>query len=665
MKYINKIATVFCSAALGLVAMTSCEGGDIYSVNSPEWLQQKIDSIAANKGEGGFEIPDVHEDVYTVGATDFSTGWWAQFSKYYQIPDGQKWNLVFNLNINPSASNTYKNFALILCTDADRGAGDYKEYGAIRYDNQPSGNSEWGDYIDRSCVQSNLTFGSDTDEGIQKLAGKVVLTIDRTDPNAFSVTMDNGTVKKTYIQKSPMVNLNADQSNTNIRAFLVPEGSYLDIVGSDIEPIGGYTSALDKEPVAMVLNNVPKKVMVGSDFNEVFGNVTATVEYEQGVSQTITKDQLDFTSVDLNTCGTKTVTGIYFTTYKGNKAAHAVSQTVTFEVVDKMYDMIGSADNATPFWGAHSEGVKVNPGETVVSSFVNYTSGLSNWNNFCVVLTKNDNATEYGVVRADNYGWGVGYEGIATATMEEGRDFAEWLKAMDGAKVTTYVTNNGDGTADVKAIMIGNNGKTYTQDYTGIAIDSNDFSYRYTIDNSHIEFADVVGAENNTTPFWGAHSQNIYVPAGKTVTTQFINYTNGPSNWNNFCCVLLRADASEYGVVRADNYGWGAGYEGNAELENGPGQDDWATWLKAMDEAKVTLSITNVGNGKTNVNIIMVGNDGKTYNQHYNNILTPEVDDVYFNLTIDNSHLVFEPFARTAAGARAKKTASRPVLFNR
>lgn len=664
MKYLNKFAVGILSASMGLMAMTSCEGGDLYETNSPEWLQEKIDSIAANKGEGGFVIPDVHEDVYTVGATDFSTGWWAQFTKYYQIPDGQKWNLVFNLNINPSASNTYKNFALILTNDVDRGGAGYTEYGAIRYDNQPSGNSEWGDYIDRSCVQSNLTFGSDTDEGIQKLAGKVVLTIDRTDPNAFSVTIDNGTVKKTYIQKSPLVNLNEDASNTNIRAFLVPEGSYLDIVGSDIKPIGDYTSALDKEPLSMVLNNVPKKVKVGSSFDDVFGNLTATVEYEQGVTQTITKDQIDFTSVDLSTCGTKTLTAIYFTTYKGNKAAHAVSQTVTFDVVDKMYDMVGSSDNATPFWGAHSENVKVNPNETVVSSFVNYTCGASNWNNFCIVLCRADNS-EFGVVRADNFGWGAGYEGIATPTMEEGRDWVEWLKAMDGAKVTTYVTNNGNGTADVKAIMIGNNGKTYTQDYTGIAIDSNDFYYRYTVDNSHIEYADVVGAENNTTPFWGAHSQDVLVPAGKTVTTQFINYTNGPSNWNNFCVVLCRADATEYGVVRADNFGWGAGYDGNAELENGPGQEDWASWLKAMDEAKVTLSISNLGNGKTNVNLIMEGNDGKTYNQHYNNILTPEVDDVYFNLTVDNNHIIFEPFARNAVGAKAKKAARRPVVYKR
>ena len=183
MKY-NKLATVLCSAALGLMALTSCEGGDLFGINSPDWLSSKADSIAAEKAknQGGDEIIEgMQEDVYTIGATDFSTGWWAQFSKYYQVREGEKWIAQFNLNINPSATNTYKNFAMIICNDEDRGAANYKEYGAIRYDFQPSGNSEWGDYIDRSLAASDLEFQTDTDTGVDKLGGKVTLTVDRTE----------------------------------------------------------------------------------------------------------------------------------------------------------------------------------------------------------------------------------------------------------------------------------------------------------------------------------------------------------------------------------------------------------------------------------------------------------------------------------------------------
>ena len=38
MKYLNQIATAFCVAALGLMTLTSCEGGDLYSIDSPENL---------------------------------------------------------------------------------------------------------------------------------------------------------------------------------------------------------------------------------------------------------------------------------------------------------------------------------------------------------------------------------------------------------------------------------------------------------------------------------------------------------------------------------------------------------------------------------------------------------------------------------------------------
>ena len=635
----NKIATAFCAAALGMMMLTSCEGGDLFSINAPDWLSSKADSIAAEKAknQGGDDVIEgMEEDVYTVGATDFSTGWWAQFSKYYQIPEGQKWITQFNLNINPAATNTYKNFALIITNDEDRGAANYKEYGAIRYDYQPSGNSEWGDYIDRSLATSDLEFGSDTDSGVDRLGGKVTLTIDRTS-GGLEVTITNGNVTKVYKQTSPLTNLNADASNTTIRAFLVPEGSFINFLGSTIEPIGGFTSREDKQPLSMTLNGVPKKVLQGTSFEDAFANVTATIQFEQEVSATVKASDLTFQTVpNMHSLGKKTLVAVYAKTYKGEAANTPIIGTAEFEVVDKMYTSIGATDNSTAFWGAHSDNIKVAPGETFVTNFTNYTSGQNNWNNFCVVLCKADN-TEYAVVRADNYGWGDGYGACSTSGGQS--DWGAWLKAMDGAKVTTYVTNNGNGTADVKAVMMGTDGNTYVQEYNGInTVDPNDFYFRFTVDGSHIEFDNVIGADDNSTGFWGAHSEMINVPVGKTVSTRIKNFTNGVSNWNNFCVVLTRQDNSEYAVVRADNYGWGDCY--GACTPSG-GQADWGAWLKAMDEAMVTVSVTNNG-GSIDVKCIMVGNDGNTYYQDYIGISPTDGNDVYFRFTVDGSHLIFE-----------------------
>ncbi len=637
MKYLNKLATVFCSAALGLMALTSCEGGDLYSFNSPDWISSRADSIAAEKAknQGGEEkIEGMQEDVYTVGATDYSTGWWAVFSKYYQIPEGEKWIAQFNLNINPNATNTYKNFALIITNDADRGAN--KEYGAIRYDYQPSGNSEWGDYIDRSLATSTLEFATDTDSGVDQLGGKVTLTIDRSE-GGLIVTMTNGKVTKTYTQKSPLVNLNDDQSNTTIRAFLVPEGSYINFLGSTIEPIGGFTSKEDKQPLSMTLNGVPKKVLQGVAFEDAFANVTATVQFEQGVSLDVKFADLTFEVIpDMNNLGQKTLVAAYAKTFKGEAAAPVIGY-AQFEIVDKMYKTIGATDNSTPFWGDHSENIKVGPKETFISSFTNYTNGQNNWNNFVVVLCRQDN-TEFAVVRADNYGWGAGYDGNPNLVLSGGQsDWGAWLKAMDGAKVDVAVTNNGDGTADVSAIMQGNDGNFYTQEYKGIAIDSEDFYFRFTVDGSHLEFDNVIGEEDNSTAFWGAHSSDYNVPVGRTVITRIKNYSNLQNNWNNFVVVLTKDGTTEYAVVRADNYGWGDSY---AACTPSGGQSDWGAWLKAMDDATVTVSVTNHGSS-ADVKCVMVGNDGKTYKQDYIGI-SPIDSELWFRFTVDGSHLVFE-----------------------
>ena len=579
---------------------------------------------------------NLEDDFYTIGAKDYSSGWWTQFSKYYQIPEGQKWVAQFNLSINPYNIYTYKNFALIITSDADRGTDGYHEYGGILFSYQPSGYSEWGEYIDRSLVSSTLVFDSDTDNDVYQLGGIVSLTIDRTN-GGLEVTMTNGKVTKTYNQTTPLVNLNEDKSNTNIRAFLLPEGSYMEFLGSNIEPIGGKG---DKMPLSMTLNGVPLKVYRGTEFAKAFANVTATIQFEQGVSMDVNAKDLTFQTVpDMYSLGTKTVVAVYSKSYYGEDA-NPVKATVQFEVVDNTYTNIGNADNSTPWWGDHSENIKVAPGETYVCRFTNYTNGQNNWNNFVVVLCKANN-TEYAVVRADNYGWGAGYDDNPNLQTSGGQsDWGAWLAAMDGAKVTCYVTNNGDGIANVKAVIQGNNGVNYIQEYRGIAVDNpNDFYFRFTVDNCHLEFNDVIGALDNSTNWWGDHSVNFEVPVGQTVTTRIRNYTSGQNNWNNFAIVLTSDGTNEYAVVRADNYGWGAGYDGNPNLQTSGGQSDWDAWLAAMDGALCTISVTN-NDGSVDVKIVMEGNDGNTYYQDYKGISPTYGNDVFFRFTVDGSHLI-------------------------
>ena len=649
MKYLNKFVSALFVATLGIMTLASCEGADLYKINAPDWLSEMGGEEEEEEQE---ELVGQMEDVYNIGKEDLSSGFWT-LGKTYVVPAGAKWQAQFKLTVNPD-NKYFKNFYVVLnaCTNAETGElGD--EYGVIRYDNDPGKNSEWnttGTEIDRSLVSGNFVSSSgddDVDANSQKMNGTITLTVDRTDGGLF-IKMTNGVLTKTYTQTTSFPSTGADMP---LACRIGIEGSLVSFISTNIDPIGGRTSANDKQPLSMELNGVPSEVLVGQTLEEAMANVTALVTFEEGVTATVTAKDLQFEAIpNMEDLGQKTLIVLYNKTFKGLNADKAIMASKTFSVVKELSAftqtvvvptplLLGAEDNSTPFWGAHTENLKIAPKETKVATFTNYSSCANNWNNFCVVLCKADNS-EYAVVRADNFGWGNGYA-ACTPTMEEGRDWEAWRPAMDGAKVTTYVTNNGDGTADVKAVMVGNNGVTYTQEYKGInTVNPDDFYFRFTVDGCHLVFDKELGASDCSTGWWGAHSTNIQVIGHQECTVNFTNYSSCANNWNNFCIVLCRADNSEYAVVRADNFGWGDGYAAcTPSMEAGR---DWDVWRPAMNGAKVSAKIVNNGDGTADIKVVMHGNNGVDYTQDYIGINTIDPDNFYFRFTVDSSYLVFE-----------------------
>ncbi len=601
MKRLNKLAAVFCVAAMALTAMTGCEGSDMFSVNSPDWLSEKIDSIEKANQSTEEVLVGMNEDVYTVGNTDFSSGFWTSFSKYYVVQDNQKWNAVFNLNINPSATNTYKNFALVITNDVDRDGTGYTEYGAIRFDNQPSGNSEWGDHIDRSCVQSNLTFETDKDKGVDKLGGKVTLTVDRSRVDTFMVKITNGTVTKTYIQPSKIANLNADESNTNIRCFLVPEGSYIDFMQSNVEPIGGYTSAQDKAPVSMVLNNVPAEVDENTPLEKAMENVSATVTFEEGVTKVIPAKELYFSAInDMDVSGTKNLIVIYNKTFKGENASTPIVAQKTFEVVPAITALHIASVPQLVYKYYEAAGI-TNPAN---AEFATNTAGLK------VQATYLDGKTRD--ITLDKLT-------ISNVPMKAGKQ-AVTVTAKNGVKTTFDVT-------------VEKHAATFVTPSPAI-----------------------LGAEDCTTGWWGAHlDADVKVPAGETRAFSFTNLA-GAANWNNYVVVLRNAALAEYVVVRSDNYGWTGDNSGPYGWKNctagSTGAADWATWLAGMNGAKVVVYVTNNNNGTADVLAITTGTDGKVNTQYYYGIDGVDANDLFVDFTVDSSCLKFD----SASSARKHYT---------
>ena len=64
MKHFYKITFFCCAAALWMLALASCEGGELYDVNAPEWISDKIQEIEDSKKEPEDEVLEgMQEDV--------------------------------------------------------------------------------------------------------------------------------------------------------------------------------------------------------------------------------------------------------------------------------------------------------------------------------------------------------------------------------------------------------------------------------------------------------------------------------------------------------------------------------------------------------------------------------------------------------------------------
>lgn len=587
MRQLKKLAY----AAFGLLALTGCEGGELYDVNAPDWISDKIQEIEDSKKDPQEEeeLEGMLEDVYTIGNTDYTSGFWQAFSKYYVVPDGQKWNGVFNLHINPGDNTYYKNFALILTNDVDRGGDGYKEYGAIRFDLAEGKNSQWGDYIDAQYMSSTMPLSPEGDKeedpNVQKLGGKVTLTIDRTNAEAFTVKMTNGTVTKTYQQPYQLENLNADASNTQIRCFLAPEGSYIEFLQTNIEPIGGLTSAADKNPVSMVLAGVPEEVNAGSKLEDVVKGITAEVTFEEGVKKTVKAEELQFSAIpDIAEPGEKALVAVYNKTFKGENCATPIMANAKLTVVEK----IVSIEVTT---------------QPTNKEYYFYTS-------------KATESVKDRTLAFDPTGM------VITATQSSGT-----TRVLDNSKLTYSVipAKAGEQTVTITA----EKGVTATVKINVTA------SQVTEVNNS----TNKIGKDDNTDGFKGFFSDYFKVNKGETKSIKFTNFCNQDTNWNNFIVSLCKQDKqTEYAFVRADNWGSGTGYD--ACIHNGT-QGDWATWLQTMNNSKVTVYVTNCGNGTADVQVIMVGNNNTTSTQYYLGINKIDVNDLYFAMTGEKCHLVF------------------------
>ncbi len=563
MKHLNKLASVFCMAAMGLTALTGCEGSDMFSVNGPDWLSEKIDSIANSNKDAAPTISPT-----TLGATDNSDAWWtSHLDADIKIESNKSYSTTFT-NYT-SGANNYNNYVVVLRK------ADKTEYAVMRSDDYC-----WGDAVGGNggpLITHSNSASADWGAWLAQMNGaKVTVTVTNYGDNTADVVAEvTGTEGLTSTQKY----LGIPVESADLYLDFTTDGCHYVFDKAEMD----VADVKDQQPESMELIDVPAEVDKGTSLKDFTSTLKAKVTYADGAIKDVDASDLEFVVVpDMETVGEKYVVATLKKTLLGKTADKTISANAKFSVVagiksikitkapsrTKYYfynsaalkgvdhtlafdptgmevtatyvegdpavldnskltfskipatsgthqvtittengkkttvdvtvaesavkavtmspSVLGAEDNST-MWTAptYTEFEKIALGQTAVIKFTNYSNLGGNWNNFLAVLRSGD--AEQTVLRADNWGWGAGYE--ASVKSDGQADWATWLAAMNGAQVTAYFTNCGNGTVDAQFIMVGTDGNTYNQYYLGLNnFDPSDVQVGFSVDGSHLNF---------------------------------------------------------------------------------------------------------------------------------------------------------------------------------
>ena len=163
-------------------------------------------------------------------------------------------------------------------------------------------------------------------------------------------------------------------------------------------------------------------------------------------------------------------------------ATNTVTTTCPLTLV-KGIAQVGANDFSTGWWTEFSDDYNVASGSSKTLTMYCYSNNINNWHSPCTILRKADKS-ENAVVRMDNWGWGTGYDGIATATSDWNWDI--FTPNINGSKVIITVTNNGNNTADILYNVTYASGETHFQKYEGITVDSADLYCALVIEGAYV-----------------------------------------------------------------------------------------------------------------------------------------------------------------------------------
>lgn len=303
------------AALMAVFGLLGCEKLDIYSIDSPSDLQNRIDSIAAaNAAANSGDTTFLTIATTIVGAEDNTAAWWTAFSDYFAIPSGKLLHLEF---VNHSSGvNNYNNWNLVVANVEGHSTtdnADYSEYFVLRSDAFGWGNSDYdGNMITNDYPDTDGDGDVWNDFRTTMQGAYVSIDVDHSATGNVYVTATavgtNGTtITETYQQ--PV------SATEDIVAFLVCDGSYFEMKKAYLIP-SKVTEVVDVDPDSIVITGTPTFVEIGN--TNFWGDAKATVYFADGSSTEVDSSNLSFTVVpDMSTVGTKAVVVTYNKTKQG------------------------------------------------------------------------------------------------------------------------------------------------------------------------------------------------------------------------------------------------------------------------------------------------------------------------------------------------------------
>jgi hypothetical protein len=568
MKTTKLIRCALCAAVLAAMSLVGCEKLDIYSIDAPSDLQDRIDSIAAaNASKDTGDTTYLNIATAIVGPEDNTAGWWAHFSDYFAVPSNKL--LHFEFVNHGTGINNWNNWNLVVTNEiADRDAADYKEYFVLRSDaygwggkmandgyaydaamithNYPDTDGDGDIWNDFRTTMQGAYVSIDIDHSA---TGNVFVT-------ATAVGTNGTTLVETYQQP---VSATAD-----ITAFLVCDGSYFEMKKAYLLP-SKITVVEDVFPVSITVEGAPAFVELGNE--NFWGDATAKVIFSDGSSELVDSSDISFNVVpDMTTLGVKTVVLAYSKTKQGAYGP-AVSTFYTLEVTNPVVSLeVTTLPDITKYYFYSSDPIIFNKtGIVVTGTYSDGTKGI-----------------------------------IPNETLQFGK-----IPAASGSQT----------------VLISYVGATKT--------------VATTCPLTLVKGIGQVGANDFSTAWWTAFSDDYSVPSGSSKTFTMYCYSDNLANWHSPCTILRKADKTEYGVVRMDNFGWGTGY-GTAILTS---DWNWDIFTSSINGSKVVITVTNNGNNTADILYNVTYVNGETHFQKYAGV-TVDSSDLNCALVTEVSYLV-------------------------